>query len=90
MVLSYNIIVEGFDMTVGFVMIKVHSGGELQAFNKLKKISDVVEVYQIFGEFDLIVKIVGDDFESIANIVVHKIRTIEEVVDTKTITGMEL
>ena len=52
MVLSYNIIVEGFDMTVGFVMIKVHSGGELQAFNKLKKISDVVEVYQIFGEFD--------------------------------------
>ena len=90
MVLSYNIIIEGFDMTVGFVMIKVHSGGELQAFNKLKKISDVVEVYQIFGEFDLIVKIVGDDFESIANIVVHKIRTIEEVVDTKTITGMEL
>ena len=77
-------------MTVGFVMVKVHSGGELQAYNKLKKVSDVAEIYQIFGEYDLIVKIVGDDFESIANIVVHKIRTIDEVVDTKTITGMEI
>jgi DNA-binding Lrp family transcriptional regulator len=81
---------EGFDMTVGFVMVKVHSGGELQAFNKLKMVSDVVEIYQIFGEYDLIVKIIADDFESIANIVVHKIRTIDEVLDTKTITGMEI
>jgi len=77
-------------MTVGFVLVKVHSGGELQAYKKLKSVSDVVEIYQIFGEFDLIVKIIGDDFESIANIVVHKIRTIDEVIDTKTITGMEL
>ena len=77
-------------MTVGFILIKTHSGGELQAYNKLSKMDEVVEIYQIFGEYDLIAKILADSFEGVATIVVHKIRTMEEVIDTKTITGMEL
>jgi DNA-binding Lrp family transcriptional regulator len=77
-------------MTVGFILIKVHSGSELQAYKKLKEIDEVVEVYQIFGEYDLIIKVTSDSFEGIANIVIHKIRTIDAIIDTKTITGMEL
>ena len=35
----------------------------------------------------MIAKIEADDFESLGDIVVNKIRTIEGVIDTKTLTG---
>ena len=77
-------------MTVGFILIKVNTGAELEAYNKLIKVDNVVEVYQIFGKYDIIAKILADSFQGIAEIVVHKIRTIEEVIDTETITGMNI
>jgi len=44
-------------------------------------------LHALFGEYDLIAKIEAEDFESIGNIVVNKIRTIEGIIDTKTLTG---
>jgi uncharacterized protein with GYD domain len=41
----------------------------------------------LFGEYDLLAKIEGDDFENIGNIVVSKIRIIKGIIDTKTLTG---
>jgi len=43
-------------------------------------------LHALFGEYD-IAKIEAEDFESIGNIVVNKIRTIEGIIDTKTLTG---
>ncbi|GAG92382.1 unnamed protein product [marine sediment metagenome] len=37
----------------------------------------------MFGEYDLVVKIESDDIE----VVVNKIRSIDGVIDTKTLTG---
>ena len=41
----------------------------------------------MFGEYDLIAKIEADDFEKLGEVVVSKIRLIEGVIDTKTLTG---
>jgi len=41
----------------------------------------------LFGEYDLIAKIKADDFEKLGKIVVDQIRSIEGVIDTKTLTG---
>jgi hypothetical protein len=41
----------------------------------------------LFGEYDLLAKIEGDDFENLGVIVVNKIRSIEGILDTKTLTG---
>ena len=75
------------NMAVGFVLISVVPAHEHEVYNKLSKVSEIVELHPLFGEFDIIAKIEADDFESLGNIVVNKIRTIEGIIDTKTLTG---
>jgi DNA-binding Lrp family transcriptional regulator len=63
---------------------------EYEAFNKISKLHDVIEVHPLFGEYDLIAKIQAEDYENIGKIVIHKIKTIEGITDTKTLTGLRL
>ena len=74
-------------MAIGFVLITAAPAHEHEVYNKLSKVPEVVEIHSLFGEFDIIAKIEADDFESLGNIVVNKIRTIEGIIDTKTLTG---
>ena len=60
-------------MAVGFVLISVVPAHEHEVYNKLSKVSEIVELHPLFGEFDIIAKIEADDFESLGNIVVNKI-----------------
>ena len=74
-------------MKIGFVLIHVSPLHESEVYNIVSKIPEVSEIHSLFGEYDLIAKIEADDFESLGDIVVNKIRTIEGVIDTKTLTG---
>ena len=76
-------------MTVGFVLINSASAKE-QHFNKeLQKIKEIVELHPLFGEFDFIVKIEVEDYQKLTHIVVNKIRLIDGVVNTRTLTGIK-
>jgi DNA-binding Lrp family transcriptional regulator len=74
-------------MAIGFVLISAAPAHEHEVYNKLLKVPQIIELHPLFGEYDLIAKIEADDFESLGDIVVKKIRTIEGVIDTKTLTG---
>ena len=76
-------------MAIGFVLITAAPAHEHEVYNKLSKVPEIVELHPLFGEFDIIAKIEADDFESLGNIVVNKIRTIECIIDTKTLTGTQ-
>jgi len=77
-------------VVVGFVLMHVSPLHEYEVFNKLSKLHEVIELHPLFGEYDLIAKIEAKDYESIGEIVVHKIKTIEGITDTKTLTGIQL
>jgi len=77
-------------MSIGFVLIKAAYNHEHTVYNKLLKTQGVIEVYPLFGEYDLIAKIEDEDFEKTGEIVVDKIRSIKHVTDTKTLTGTKL
>ena len=72
-------------MAMGFVLINAAPAHEHEVYTKLSKIPKIVESHPLFGEFDLIAKIKARDFEKLGEIVV-KIRSIEGVTDTKTLT----
>ena len=74
-------------MAIGFVLITAATAHEHKVYNTLLKLSEIVELHPLFGEYDLIAKIEAEDFDQLGNIVVNKIRTIEGVIDTKTLTG---
>jgi DNA-binding Lrp family transcriptional regulator len=44
----------------------------------------------LFEEHDLITKIKAEDYESIGEIILHKIKTIDGIADTTTLTGVRL
>ena len=75
-------------MVIGFVLMHVLPLHEYEVFNKLSKLHEVRELHPLFGEYDLIAKIEAEDYENIGEIIVNKIRTIDGITDTKTLTGL--
>ena len=74
-------------MPIGFVLITIAPRHEYDVHTKLSKVPEIIELHPLFGEYDLLAKIEGDDFENLGVIVVSKIRSIEGILDTKTLTG---
>ena len=74
-------------MAIGFVLITIAPTHEHDVHTKLTKVSEIIELHPLFGEYDLIAKIEADDFENLGVVVVNKIRSIDGVIDTKTLTG---
>jgi DNA-binding Lrp family transcriptional regulator len=63
---------------------------EYEVFNKLSKLHEVIELHPLFGEYDFIAKIEAKDYESIGQFIIHKIKTIDGITDTKTLTGIRI
>lgn len=74
-------------MPIGFVLISTAPAKEHQVYNELLKIMEIVELHPLFGEYDLIAKVDAQDLEELGRVVVEKIRSIDGVADTKTLTG---
>jgi DNA-binding Lrp family transcriptional regulator len=74
-------------VALGYVLINAAPAHEHEVYNKLSKIPEIIELQSLFGEYDIIAKIEAEDFEKLGEVVVSKIRSIEGVIDTKTLTG---
>jgi len=72
-------------MTLGFVLMRVSPKHETEVFNKLTKLLEVIEIHPLFGEYDIIAKVESVGYEHIEEIV-NKIRTIDGITDTQTLT----
>lgn len=75
-------------MAIGFVLVSTNTTKEHDVYTDLSKIKEVVELHPLFGDYDFIAKIETSDFNQLGGVVVEKIRTINGVKDTKTLTGM--
>ena len=76
-------------MTANFILIKTKPGKECEVYDVLNEVPEIIELNQLFGEYDLIVKIETDDIEQIGRIVVDKIRHVDGIIDTKTLPGIK-
>jgi len=79
----------GGNLAIGFVLIKTSPAAERDVYNIVKDMDMVMEVHSLFGEYDLILKLQAEDFNTLGQRVVDDIRSIEGVEDTKTLTGIE-
>jgi len=76
-------------MDVRYVLLNVSPGSEHDVYLHLQKLDSVSDATVLFGDYDLIVKLVAPDLSSIAKAVVESIRQINGVLDTKTLAGAE-
>lgn len=77
-------------MPVGFVLVITAPAKEHEVYDKLKAVPEVKELYPLFGEYDFIAKIVADDLNALGRVVVDRIRKIDGIIDTKTLTSLEI
>ena len=77
-------------MAIGDVLINVAPGKEHQVYLAVREMPYVADATLLFGDHDLIVKLVADSLAIIAQSVVESIRQIPGIVDTKTLAGAEL
>ena len=70
-------------------MLNVTPGVEHDVYLQLKNLEPVADVTVLFGDYDLIVKLVAEDLSSIATAVVNSIRQIPGVINSKTLAGAE-
>ncbi len=70
---------------IGFVLIDIEPTYEKEVYAMLMKIGQIVELYPLFGEYDLIAKVEAESYDAIGAVVMSKIRSIEGVKATKTL-----
>ena len=67
-------------------MIKNKPGKEYSILRKLENIIEIKEIYPIFGEYDFLVKIKVENIDIIGKLLIEKIRIIDGITDTITLT----
>ena len=77
-------------MSVGYVLVNVEPGSEIEVFNAASSLSFVTDANLLFGDHDLIVKLEADNMGDIARLVVESIRAIPGVLNTKTLACAEM
>ena len=76
-------------MATGYVLINVEPGHEFQVHESIIGLELIEDATILFGEYDVIAKIMADDLHDLASLVVESIRQIPGVVNTKTLAGAE-
>lgn len=77
-------------MATGYVLINVQPGTEQSVYQAVKSLPHVTDATVLFGDHDLIVKLEADALSTIAKSVVEHIRSVEGVINTKTLAGADL
>ncbi len=70
---------------VAFIMVETEAGATPSVKDALEGMDGITEVHGIMGEFDLLARVEVEDTDSIMDVVVRGIRSVEGVVETETL-----
>ena len=76
-------------MPTAYVLIKCDLGSEGYIITKIKHVPEVIEVTNVSGVYDIIVRISADDMDKLREIITWNIRIIDKVRSTLTMIVIE-
>ena len=76
-------------MSVVYVLIICDVGFEKSVIAELKTVNLVKEVNLVWGSYDMLVKLEGENSDELKNIILSKIRKIPNIKTTLTLTVLE-
>ena len=72
-------------MTVtAYILLNVEMSAHNDVFARIKTMDEVLEVYMIFGAFDIIIKAEFQDNNQLSIFVVDKLKGLDGVIETQT------
>lgn len=72
-----------------YVLINCELGSENEIIEKIRKVPEVVDVYRVFGVYDIIVRISSNNMETLKEIITWKIKKLDEVRSALTMIVIE-
>jgi DNA-binding Lrp family transcriptional regulator len=72
-----------------FVLINTELGTELDAVRSIKNVPGVTEAYLVYGTYDIIVKIQGDNLDKVKQTITQSLRTMSNVRSTLSMVVVE-
>ena len=76
-------------MATAYVLISCDLGFDKEIIHEIKQVKDVKEVHEIFGAYDIIVKLESANVENLRDVITWKIRKLNRVRSTLTLMTME-
>ena len=76
-------------MVKAYILVKVQVGSERDVFNTLKKMNEVEDVNELYGEWDIIAKVKVNKLEDLDSLISDKIRAVKEIKETSTMIVAE-
>jgi DNA-binding Lrp family transcriptional regulator len=76
-------------MPVAFVLINAEIGSEDEVVTELRKLSNVIESYVVYGVYDIVARVEADSMDKLKEIVTWKIRRLDRVRSTLTMIVVE-
>lgn len=72
-------------MNMAYIMINSEASYEAEIMKELKKIPNVQEAYNLYGVYDIIIKIEAENMNELKEIVSLRIRKLEKIRSTLTL-----
>ena len=72
-------------MAIAYVLVSCDLGFDAEIIEELKHLSDVKEAHEIFGAYDILVKVESDSVEHLNDVITGKIRKLNRVRSTLTL-----
>ncbi|CAN5528187.1 Lrp/AsnC ligand binding domain-containing protein [soil metagenome] len=76
-------------MPTAYVLINYEMGTEEKFIDKLKKVPGLVEVSEVNGVYDVVVKIASQTLDNLKDTITRHIRTIDTIRSTMTLIVIE-
>ncbi len=67
------------------MLITTATGNESKVLEQMRKLPEVGEVHQLFGQYDMIARVETADYDRLCDIVLGRIRTIKGITGTRTL-----
>jgi DNA-binding Lrp family transcriptional regulator len=76
-------------MPKAFVLMNAELGSEDSLVKELRKLEGVMEVYQVYGVYDIVAQVEADTMEKVKETITWKLRKLNGVKSTLTMIVME-
>lgn len=71
-------------METAFVFINVKPGKEKEVLEKLRTIKNITESFELYGDYDIVIKVETEEKERLQAIIMQQVRSIKEIGNTST------
>jgi len=75
-------------MVTAFILATTKTGKEKDVLTDLLRISEVKEAYNVYGDYDVLIKAETKDIDSLNEILIRKIRSLPNIAMTTTMIGL--